>query len=58
MSTKIEEQELKIFYSGGLNTGLDQAIEKCLKRFGYKRWASGMDLETGTRNLAFDKEEN
>ena len=33
----------------------DEAIEKCLAKFGLKRWASGYDLVRQERDLAFDK---
>ena len=49
--------ELKIYYDDLLNTALDKALEKVLKGFGYRRWASGVDLTTGVRDLAFDKKE-
>lgn len=48
------EMDLKIVYTGGLNVELDKAIEKCLEKFNLKRWASGMDLVTGERDMAFD----
>jgi hypothetical protein len=51
---KLKENELKIFYSGGLNQDLDNAIEKLLGAFGYERWASGMDKDD-VRDLAFDR---
>ena len=34
---------------------VDEALEKALKPFGYKRWASGFNLNTRIRDLAFDK---
>ena len=46
--------DVRIFYSGGLNVELDKALEDLLRQFNLKRWASGMDLETGERDLAFD----
>uniref|UniRef100_A0A6H2A0Z4 Uncharacterized protein n=1 Tax=viral metagenome TaxID=1070528 RepID=A0A6H2A0Z4_9ZZZZ len=46
---------MKVFYSGGLNEELDKAIVDCLKEFGYKRWASGMEIESQVRDLVFDK---
>ena len=49
-------KELKIYYTGGLDEDLDNKLRKFLKTLGYKSWASGMDLTTGTRDLAFDKE--
>ena len=52
----MKKGELKVYYKGELNQELDKALEKTLKSFGYKRWASGMDAE-GIRDLAFDKKE-
>jgi len=49
----MKNNELKVYYGGGLNQNLDKAIENCLKHFGYKKWASGMSLE-GVRDRAFD----
>ena len=47
---------LKVVYDGGLNVDLDKALEDCLIKFGLKRWASGMELDTQKRDLAFDDE--
>ena len=50
------KKELKVYYeSDGINSELDEAIEKTLQNFGYKRWASGFDLTKNVRDLAFDK---
>jgi len=54
---KMKQNELKVYYGGGLNQELDKALEKVLKPFGYEIWASGMDTE-GIRDLAFDKQSN
>jgi hypothetical protein len=45
---------LKVYYSGNVDLELDQALEKCLSQFGFKRWASGCNIITGERDLAFD----
>ncbi len=45
---------IKVIYDGGLNVDLDNALEDCLLKFGLRRWASGMDLITKERDLAFD----
>ena len=50
----VKENELKVFYAGGLDEVLDDAIEECLKPFGYSRWASGQEIETEIRDLAFE----
>ena len=50
---ELKTGELKVFYAGGINQGIDSAIEDALGLFGMKRWASGQDLVTGTRDLAF-----
>ena len=52
----MKENELKVYYKGGLNQKLDKALEEALEPFGYERWASGMDADD-VRDLAFDKKE-
>lgn len=49
--------EIKVSYNGDeIRAELDDAIEKCLAKFGFKRWASGYNLIDNKRDLAFDKE--
>lgn len=50
----MKKGELKVFYEGDLNQALDKALEETLKKFGYNRWASGMNAKD-VRDLAFDK---
>ena len=50
------EQELRIYYNGKLDPELDDALRKTLSQFGYKGWASGYDLVSHVRDLAFDLE--
>ena len=60
---KLTEGELKIYYrpfdtepeGSGIYTFFKNWMETALTAFGYKRWASGIDTETGVRDLAFDK---
>lgn len=52
---ELREGELKVFYAGGINSELDNAIEKAVKKFGYKLWAGGQETKSGIRDLAFDK---
>ena len=52
----MKKGELKVFYEGELNQKLDKALEKTLKEFGYKRWASGMS-DVWIRDLVFDKKQ-
>ena len=50
---------LKVIYDkqeSGINAELDNAIEEAFKAIGFTRWASGYDLTTGKRDLAFDGE--
>lgn len=52
----MKKQELKVYYdSEDINTELDKDIEKVIKPFGYKWYASGYDLTKHKRDLAFDK---
>ena len=52
----LKENDLKVFYGGKkIKPALDEAIEKTLAKFGYRRWASGYDLDGKVRDLAFDK---
>ena len=55
---KLKVRELKVFYKGELNVKLDEAVEKVLKTFGYRRWASGMNLVESVRDLAFECDED
>jgi len=49
--------EIKVHYNGDeIRPKLDEALEECLAKFGFKRWASGYDLIDKIRDLAFDKE--
>jgi len=48
--------KVKVIYDGGLNVELDNAIADCLLKFGLKRWASGIVVDTGERDLAFETE--
>ena len=50
--------ELKVIYTkrDRIDEKLDQKIETALRLLGFKRWASGYDLTTGERDLAFDDE--
>ena len=54
---KLKNYELKVFYNldGDVNQDLDRAIEKALKQFGFVRWASGIAIQTGIRDIAFEK---
>jgi len=55
--SKVKEDELKVLYryAQGIDMKLDKALKDCLKEFGYKCWASGMEIESQVRDLAFDK---
>ena len=50
--------EIKVIYKakGKIDVNLDEKIETVLAPLGFKRWASGYDLTTGVRDLAFDDE--
>lgn len=53
----LSKGELRVHYrikSGVIDTKIDKKIAKVLKKFGYKRWASGINLTTGVRDIAFD----
>jgi len=54
---KLKDDELKIFYGGGLDEDLDTYLENALSQLGYSRWASGYEIESGVRDLAFDKKD-
>lgn len=47
---------VEIIYSGenGIDIDFDNFIEQILKGLGYECWASGFDLETEKRDIAFD----
>lgn len=53
----MKPNELKIYYGGGVNTELDDALRECAKPFGYEQWASGFAMRgPRIRDLAFEKE--
>jgi hypothetical protein len=51
----MENNELKIYYVEGPDKYLESAIEACLSRFGYRFSASGYNMETKVRELAFEQ---
>ena len=56
----MKEGELKIFYlvkegEIAINVDMDAALEVVLKKFGFRRGASGFDLTSDVRDLAFEK---
>ena len=50
------KEGLHVYYDGPLNYKLDTALIEIIESFGYEFWASGTDLTTGERDLAFSKE--
>ena len=47
---------LKVIYKHPeIDVGLDKRIEKFFESIGFHRWASGYDLLTFERDLAFEK---
>jgi hypothetical protein len=49
---------VKIYYldkDRKINQELDNDLEKILLKHGLKRWASGIDMTTGERDLAFEE---
>ena len=54
---ELKEGHLSIFYNEGMtiNSELDSALREVLFEFGYHWWASGCNLITGTRDLAFER---
>lgn len=49
-------KDLRVIYDGGeVDKKLDIVLEKALKPFGFSRWASGMEIHSGKRDLAFEK---
>ena len=52
----MSSNKLRVVYeSGVIDIEMDNALEKLLARYGYARWASGMNPATGERDLAFEK---
>lgn len=46
--------DIRLTYDGGeVNRNLDGAFEQLLGDFGFVRWASGMNMATGVRDVAF-----
>lgn len=55
---ELKNGEIRIYYKtdvGEIDSGLDLALEEVLTKRGYHRWASGFDLTTDVRDLAFEK---
>jgi len=51
--------KLKVVYcvaGRGGDSELDDVLERALAGLGWERWASGFDLTTGKRDLAFERE--
>lgn len=48
---------LRVYYDGGIDPVLDKALEGFLLGYGLRRWASGINLGTNERDLAFDDKE-
>jgi hypothetical protein len=54
---ELKQGQLNVYYNeGDLNQELDKALEHCLKKFGYTRWASGMAMQSWIRDIAFEKD--
>lgn len=55
---EVPEGEIRIYYKhkDKIVETWDLAIEDALFAFGLKRWASGVDLTNGVRDLAFGPE--
>uniref|UniRef100_A0A6H1ZUB5 Uncharacterized protein n=1 Tax=viral metagenome TaxID=1070528 RepID=A0A6H1ZUB5_9ZZZZ len=51
----VPENEIRVYYKRKekIIEAWDLAIEDALVKIGMKRWASGFDLTTGIRDLAF-----
>lgn len=49
-------KDLKVYYKSeeGIDVEFDKKIEEFFKSLGYSRWASGCNIKTGVRDLAFD----
>ena len=57
---ELKKGELRVFYRCAeegkmLDSDLDNHLIAMLKSFNYESWASGTDLTTGVRELAFEK---
>jgi len=51
---KVGELEVRYNVKDGIDEKIDDAIAKALKPLGYERWASGINLKTRVRDIAFD----
>jgi len=50
------DDSIEVYYPGAdVDTRLDRRIERLLKKHGYARIGSGVDLEDGMRDLRFEK---
>jgi len=60
MGEKAKEEKmiaLTVIYDGTVDVKVDKVIEKALKPLGFQRWASGFNLGSKKRDLAFEKKE-
>jgi len=48
------KKRLTIIYYGDVNPELDNDLEKCLSKYGYRIWTSGYNLITDVRDLCFE----
>jgi len=58
---ELKKGELRVFFNAKNMRSkkreiIESRIERLLKRLGYNQWASGMDMVSRTRELAFDKQ--
>ena len=54
---KCMKKSIKVTYDGELSGRLDDKIIKAMSGIGYELWASGYDMTTNIRDLAFDTQE-
>lgn len=50
-----EELQVRYTVEDGIDSDFDSALIGLAKQHGWHFWASGTDLETGERDLAFDR---
>ena len=52
-------KNIKITYkSTDINVEFENALRKFMKQHGFESWASGYDLTTGVRDIAYERQDD
>lgn len=51
------KREVKVFFHSFVDYELEDKIDRFFETLGFKRWASGLDVTTGVRDIAYEEKE-